>query len=254
MAHVAARTSQSLADENAFHRFEAEFIETLAGRANLAQAQVGGLNARTASHENSTLNRVVELPHVARPAVLEHCLQSTGLEAGRSLAIAGSVAGKKVPGEQRKIFAAIAQRGKMNFHGVEAEEQIFAKASRGALLMQVSIGSRKQTHIHSLGLRRANTFQIAGLEHAQQFGLLAQRHIGNFIQKESAPIGQLEAPDAVRARVCKRSFDVAEELAFKGSLSQRAGVDGDQRASRARGERMQRLRYDFFARAMLAGN
>src|SRR5580700_4208435 len=136
MAHVAARTSQSLADENAFDRFEAEFIETLTGGANLAQAQVGGLNARTASHENSTLDRVVEFPHVARPAVLEHGLQGAGLEAGRSLAIAGSVAGKKVPGEQWKIFAAIAQRRKMNFHGVEAEEQIFAKASRGTLLMQ----------------------------------------------------------------------------------------------------------------------
>ena len=103
-------------------------------------------------------------------------------------------------------------------------------------------------------MRRAHTFQIARLEYAQQFSLLPQRYIGNLIQEKGAPIGELEAPDAVRTRVGKRSFDMAEELALKGSLSQRAGVHCDQRARRARRERMQRLRHDFFARAMLAGN
>src|SRR6202453_881429 len=156
---------------------------------------------------------------MARPAVLDHRLQRAGLEAGRSLAVAGSVAREEVTGEQGNIFAAIVQRGKMNLHRVEAEAQIFAKASLGALLMQISIGSRNQTHIHSLGLRRADSFQIARFQYAQQFSLLAHRHIGNFIQEKGAPIGQLEAPDAVRARVSKRSFDVAEELALKRSFS-----------------------------------
>src|ERR1700761_5208062 len=99
MANVAARTSQGLADENALHGFEAEFIKALAGGANLAQAQVGNLDARTASHEDRALDRVVQLPDVARPAVLEHGVQGAGLEAGSSLAVAGTVAGEEVTGE-----------------------------------------------------------------------------------------------------------------------------------------------------------
>ena len=67
-------------------------------------------------------------------------------------------------------------------------------------------------------------------------------------------VGELEAPDAVGARVCESSFHVAEELALKGSLSQRAGIYGDQGTGRAGRERVQRLGYDFFARSMLAGD
>src|SRR6202034_2423319 len=120
----------------------------------------------------------------------------------------------------------------MNLHRVETEEQVFAKATLGALLLQVGVGSRKQTHIHPPGLRGAYPFQIAGLEHSQQLGLLAHRDVGNFIQEDGAPIGELEAPDAVRARVRKRSFDMAEELALKGTLRQRAGIYSHQGASR----------------------
>ena len=49
------------------------------------EPEVGGLYPWTASHEHGALNRVIELPHVARPAVMEHGLQRTGLEAGHRL-------------------------------------------------------------------------------------------------------------------------------------------------------------------------
>src|ERR1700722_11330163 len=122
MANITAGTSQRLADEDAFHRFEAQVVEALGGRADLAQTEVGGLYTRTTSHKDSSLNRVIELPDVAWPAVLEHRLQCAGLEAGRSLAVAGSIASEEMSGKNRNVFTAIAQRGKMNLNCVEAEE------------------------------------------------------------------------------------------------------------------------------------
>jgi len=104
--------------------------------------EIGVLYARTTSHEDSTLNRMIEFPDVAGPAVLEHRFQCAGLEAGRSLAVASGIAGEEVSGENGNIFAAIAQRGKMNLYRVEAEEQILAKAALGAFLLQVGIGGR----------------------------------------------------------------------------------------------------------------
>src|ERR1700722_19900871 len=142
MAYISAGTSQSLADENAFHRFEAQFVEALGGRADLAQTEVGGLYTRTTSHKDSPLNRVIELPDVAWPAVLEHRLQCAGLESGRSLAVAGSITSEEVSGEDRNIFTAIAQWRKMNLNRVETEEQLLAKAGLGTLLLQVGIGRR----------------------------------------------------------------------------------------------------------------
>src|SRR5882757_8658543 len=178
-----------------------------------AQAKVGGLYTGTAGHEHGAFNCVIELPHVARPAVLEHGFQGTRLKAGAWLAIARGIAGKKVPGKHGDIFAAVTQWGKMNLDGVEAEQEIFAEAALGALLLQVGVGSREQTHIHSPGLRRANPLQVASLEHAQQLGLLAHGDIGNLIQEESPPVGEFEAANAICACIGKRSFYVAEELA-----------------------------------------
>src|SRR3984957_21293257 len=142
MAYISAGTSQGLANENAFHCFEAQFVEALGGRADLAQTEIGVLYTRTTSHEDSTLNRMIKFSDVARPAVLEHRLQRAGLEAGRSLAVASGIASEEVSSENRNIFAAIAQRGKMNLYRVEAEEQILTKAGLGTLLLQVGIGRR----------------------------------------------------------------------------------------------------------------
>src|ERR1700722_10478564 len=142
MAYISAGTSQSLADENAFHCFKAQIVEALGGRADLGQPEIGVLDTRTTSHEDGTLNRVIKFPDVARPAVLEHRLQRAGLEAGRSLAIASCIASEEVSGKNGNIFAAIAQWGKMNLYRVEAEEQILTKAGLGTLLLQVGIGRR----------------------------------------------------------------------------------------------------------------
>ena len=85
-------------------------------------------------------------------------------------------------------------------------------------------------------MRRAYALQFAGLKHAQQLGLLAQRDVGDFVEKERAAVGQFEAADAVGARVGECAFDVAEYFAFEGSLGQAAGVDGYERPCGQRGD------------------
>jgi len=49
----------------------------------------------------------------------------------------------------------------------------------------------------------------------QQFCLQIQRHIGDFVQEQSAVIRKFEPPDTIGARIRKRSLDVAEEFTFK---------------------------------------
>jgi hypothetical protein len=91
-------------------------------------------------------------------------------------------------------------------------------------------------------------------KHAQQLGLLAQGDVGDLVEKERAAVGQLEAADAIGARVGECAFDVAEDFALEGSLGQAAGVDGDQRHARAGRGGVQQLGDDLLAGAVLAGD
>ena len=92
------------------------------------------------------------------------------------------------------------------------------------------------------------------LQHAQQLGLLAIGNVADFVEEERAAVRQLEAADAIGLGVGERAFHVAEELALEHALRKRARVDSDQRALCARRKRMEGLRDNFLARAVLAGD
>ncbi len=81
--------------------------------------------------------------------------------------------------------------------------------------MKIGIGGGNQAHIDLPRARRAQPFDLAGFEHAQQFCLLPDGHISDFVQKNRAAVGQFEAADAIGARVGKSAFHVAEKFAFK---------------------------------------
>ena len=49
--------------------------------------------------------------------------------------------------------------------------------------------------------RRAEPLEFAGLDHPQQLRLLAEWHVGDFVEEQRALIGELEAADAVGLRV-----------------------------------------------------
>ena len=116
----------------------------------------------------------------------------------------------------------------MNLHGVEAEEQVLTEAAFLALLVQVGVGGGEQPHVHLARLRRTDTFQLARLQHAQQFGLLAQRHVGDLVQEERAMVGQFETANAIGPCVGESALHVAEDLTLKGAFGQRAGVHGNE--------------------------
>jgi hypothetical protein len=67
------------------------------------------------------------------------------------------------------------------------------------------------------------------LQDAQQFGLLANRNIADFIEEDCAAMCQLKASDAVRFGVGEGSFDMSKQLAFKNAFGKRAGVHRYQR-------------------------
>ena len=85
----------------------------------------------------------------------------------------------------------------MNLDGVDAKEEIFAKVSSLGFFWQVRVGCRQDTHIDATCLRGADALKFTGFEYTEEFGLLAERDIGNFVEKQGAAVGQFEASDAI---------------------------------------------------------
>ena len=176
------------------------------------------------------------------------------VEAGQLLAVVLGVLAQEVRGQNRDVFAAVAQGGQAEFDGVEAEEQILAEFALGHVFGDVGIGGREDAHIHAAGLGRSHALELAGLERAQEFGLQSLRDVGDFVQEEGAAVGHFEAAHAVALGVGEGALDVAEQLAFEDALGQTAGIHGDERAGGAQGDGVQGLRDQSLAGAVFAGD
>jgi hypothetical protein len=124
-----------------------------------------------------------------------------------------------VGGERRDIFAAAAQGGELDLDGVEAEEEVFAKAAGGGFGVEVGVGGGDHADVDLAG--------GAGFEDAEELGLLADGDVGDLIEKEGAAVGQFEASDAVGAGVGEGAFDVAEELGLEGAFGECPRIHSD---------------------------
>ena len=116
---------------------------------------------------------------------------------------------------------------------VVAKIRIFDNRLVGFIVEQ-RVGGGQNAHIHAPRLRGTNPLELPGLKHAQQLGLLAQGDICDFVEEKRAAVGQFESANAVGAGIGKGAFDMAEDLALKGSFRQATCIHGHQGHARAR--------------------
>src|SRR5207247_10490430 len=144
------------------------------------------------------LGRVIELADVAGPRMVEQRLERRWLEAREVLAVPLRVLPEKVRGKRRDVLAAVAERWQLYFDRVEPEEEILTEPARGDLLAKIGIGRGHDPHVDVAGARRADAFEVAGLEHAQQLRLQVDRDVGDFVEKQRAAVRELEPAPTIR--------------------------------------------------------
>ena len=155
-------------------------------------------------------------------------------------------------GEETDVLVAFAQRRQAQFDRVEAEQKVAPKCAARDFGGEIGIRRRDQAHVDLQRARRADAFELAVFEHAQQFRLLRQRNVRDLVEKQAAAVGELEAADAVAFGIGERAAHVAEHLRLEHRFRNAAHVDLDQRLARTRGARMQPARDDALAGAVLA--
>ncbi len=107
-------------------------------------------------------------------------------------------------------------------------------------------------HVRARGARRAHALAFARLQHAQQLGLQAGRHVADLVQEEGAPVGHLEVAHAVGPGVGEGALHVAEQLALEHPLRDAARVHRDDRPRGAGGTGVDPARHHLLAGAVLA--
>ncbi len=213
---------QSFANQNAFDLFDAELFQILTlGPLLHVEAEVRHLNLIGVAHEHGALQRVLQFANVARPGILHHGLQRGRGESGYRSSIARSITRQEMRGQRGNIFATFAQGGHMDLDRVQAEQQIFAEIAGRDRFLQTDVGGGDDANVDALGARGAHALDLAGFEHPQQLGLLANRNIADFVEKDSAVVGQLEAANAIGAGIGESAFHVSEQFALESAFGQR---------------------------------
>ena len=111
------------------------------------------------------LHHVAQLAHVARPRIAQQHLHGVVAHLLVAAAVGGGEFVQKVPGQQRNIFAALAQRRNKKWNHVQPVEKILAKIPLADFFFQVFVGGRDHARVHrhrlfasdrhERGLRRA---------------------------------------------------------------------------------------------------
>src|SRR5580698_2580365 len=80
----------------------------------------------------------------------------------------------------------------------------------------------------------ADLFDFPLLNEPEQLNLKIRRHLGDFIEKEGASVGQFDSPSFIDDCTGKRAPLMAKKLRLKQFLWYRSAVDGNQRIVPAR--------------------
>ena len=146
-----------------------------------------------AAEQGGAFHGVAQFADVARPGVV---FQAIGHGGGKARAALGE-SGDELAGQRQDVLAPLAQRRDVQFHHVEAVEQVFAETAGFDFLLEVAVGGGEDAGVDVDFGVGADALEAAVLGHAQQFGLKLRRHLGDFIQKNRAAVGHFEAADAL---------------------------------------------------------
>ncbi|MNL16897.1 hypothetical protein D3C87_1379610 [compost metagenome] len=162
------------------------------------------------------------------------------------------VFGQQTLGQRQDVGGTLAQRAPGQGEHRQTIVKILAEAPRRHLTREVAIGGGDHTNVQCDRFARPNPFDLALLQHTQQFGLEPQGHFGNFIEQNGAAVGLLELAGLRGNGAGEGALLVPEQSRFEHVVRDRCAVDRNERLTGAMGMLVDVTRQHFLARARLA--
>src|SRR2546422_1049379 len=139
-----------------FRSLEAHLIEWRCAVRPRAESEVPRPHHALLGHQDRSLDRMVQLTHVAGPGIRPEGLHRVRREARDRLAVTRGVAAPEMAGEQGDVFAPVAQRWQADLHGVEAKQQVLPKPTACRFGVDVRVRGGGDAHAHALRLGGAD--------------------------------------------------------------------------------------------------
>ncbi len=158
------------------------------------------LELLTLTKNQRALERVAQLPDVARPSVIRQRITSSCGQANAGLTLVTGDAFKDVLGDRHDVFLARAQRRELEHDRIDPKQKIATKARNARHLDQVAMGCRDQAHVGFAGLHLAQAAIDFVFEHLEQLRLNRQIEIADFVEEQAALVGKLEQSAFVGTR------------------------------------------------------
>src|SRR6266566_3190738 len=174
------------------------------------------------------LDRVLQLAHVAGPAVDAQALHRLGGEALRRHLVLAAEALEEVLDQQRDVLRPGAQRRQREVHHVEAVVEVLPEAAGPHLALEVAVAGGDEAHVDRHREARAEGRHLALLDGAQELRLQGERDLRHLVEEEGAALGGAEDAVVVVHGAGERPAPVAEELAVEQRLGEPRAVDGDE--------------------------
>src|SRR5579859_566178 len=205
-------------------------------------------NAEPIGKNHRSFHGVLQFAHIARPAIVQQSFPRLLRQFQPGLLELPAIFLQKIFRQQEHIVAAFAQRRNCHRHSGNPEIEILAKELFLRKLLQISICSDNNAHIHFHGLRAADAIKSPFFQNAQKFGLNGQRQLANFIEKQSAAMRQVQLAHFARTCARERAAFVPKKLVLHQSFGNRRAIQRHKRLLAPRRKMMQRSRKKFFSR------
>jgi len=223
------------------------------GQANL-DGQVEQSDLRPGTGDKGMLDRVLQLPDVARPAEVQENAADVRRQVPDRLAGLAVEPVHEMSREEEDVGAALAQRRQMDREHIETVKEILAKSARFHQLPEIAVGGGDDPDIGVARFAFPEALEFMVLEEAQEFDLHQRAQIADLVEHQCAAMGQFEAAGLVLDRPGEGAPGVAEEFAFKQRFRQRGAVQFDQGPPGAGAPFVDFLGNEFFAGAGFAEN
>ena len=160
---------------------------------------------------------------------------------------------QQVAGEEGDVAGALPQGGQLDGEDVEAEEEVGAELAGLHHGGQVAVGGGHQPDVRPQGAAAAHPFVGPLLQHPQHLALHPGRELGDLVEEEGAPLGELDAPRRAAVGTGESPLLVAEELVLQQRLGDGGAVERHARPVAARRQGVDRPGEQLLAGAALAG-
>ncbi len=142
----------------------------------------------------------------------------------------------------------------MNGKDVEAVVKVAAECALGDELCEIAVGGGDDADVNALCAIAAEALELLLLQNAEEFGLKVERKVGDFVEEESAVIGQFEAADFLRESAGESAALVAEKFGFEKPAGDGGAIDFDESALAARAKIVNGAGDELFAGAGFSGD